>query len=125
MKKFLRLGIYWLFISVASLSFSHALIVEVPSQQGQEDVAVTGPTQIQADEGSFFDTIQLINKYLRFAISVVCMWVLVYGGFKLMTASGDEKKMEEANKLLTWALIGIVISLLSYAIVRIVTNLLA
>jgi FtsH-binding integral membrane protein len=67
----------------------------------------------------------LINKYLRFAISVVCMWVLVFGGFKLMTASGDEKKMSEANKILTWALIGIVIALLSYALVRIVTNLLA
>jgi hypothetical protein len=73
MKKILRLGIFGLFISVASLSFSHALVVEVPSQQGQEDVAVTGPTQIQTDEGSIFDTIQLINKYLRFAISVVCM----------------------------------------------------
>lgn len=125
MKKLLRLGIYGLFICVASLSFSHALIVEVPSQQGQEDVAVTGPTQIQSDEGSIFDTIQLINKYLWFAISVVCMWVLVFGGFKLMTASGDEKKMSEANKILTGALIGIVISLLSYALVRIVTNLLA
>lgn len=125
MKKVLRLGIYGLFISLASLSFSHAIIVEVPPQQGQQDIAITWPTQIQADEGSFFDTIQLINKYLWFAISVVCMWVLVYGGFKLMTASGDDKKMSEANKLLTWALIGIVISLLSYAIVRIISNLLA
>ena len=125
MKRILRLSIYGLFIGLASLSFSHAIIVEVPSQQGQQDVAVTWPTQIQADEGSFYDTIQLINKYLWFAISVVCMWVLVYGGFKLMTASGDDKKMSEANKLLTWALIGIVISLLSYAIVRIVSNLLS
>jgi hypothetical protein len=101
MKKFFRLSIYGLFLSVASLSFSHALVVEVPSQQGQEDVAITGPTQIQSDEGSIFDTIQLINKYLWFAISVVCMGVLVFGGFKLMTASGDEKKMEAANKILT------------------------
>lgn len=125
MKKFLRLGIFGIFVWVSSLSFSHALIVEVPPQQGQEDVAVTGPTQIQADEGSFYETIQLINKYLWFTIAVVCMWVLVFGGIKLMTAQGDEKKMTEANKILTWALIGIVISLLSYAIVRLVVNLLA
>ena len=116
---------FFVVISVTTISSSYAIIVEVPPQQGQEDVIVTWPTQIQADEGSFYDTIQLINKYLWFAISVVCMWVLVYGGFVLMTASGDEKKMEQANKLLTWALIGIVISLLSYAIVRIITNLLA
>lgn len=125
MKRFLHLSIYGILIGVASLSFSHALIVEVPSQQGQEDVAITGPTQIQSDEGSIFETIQLINKYLWFSIAVVCMWVLVFGGIKLMTAQGDEKKMEQANKILTWALIWIVISLLSYAIVRIITNLLA
>lgn len=41
MKKFLRLGLFGLFISLASLSFSHAIIVEVPPQQGQQDVAVT------------------------------------------------------------------------------------
>ena len=73
MKRFLHLSIYGILIGVASLSFSHALIVEVPSQQGQEDVAITGPTQIQSDEGSIFETIQLINKYLWFSIAVVCM----------------------------------------------------
>jgi len=41
MKRILRLSIYGLFIGLASLSFSHAIIVEVPSQQGQQDVAVT------------------------------------------------------------------------------------
>jgi hypothetical protein len=52
------------------------------------------------------------------------MGVLIYGGFLLMTANGDNKKMQTANKILTGALIGIVIAILSYAIVRIVVNLL-
>lgn len=123
MKKFLKVSFYSILCSLSLWSFSHAIIVEVPPQQGQVDVAVTGPTQIQSDEGSVFSTIQLINKYLWFTISVVCMGVLVFGGFKLMTAQGDEKKMSEANKILTGALIGIAISLLSYALVRIITNL--
>lgn len=101
MKKIFHLCMYTILFSASFCSFSHALVVEVPTQEGQEDLAITGPTQVQSDEGSVFETIQIINKYLRFSISVVCMGVLVYGGIKLMTAQGDEKKMQEANKLLT------------------------
>lgn len=109
---------------MSMVGVSHALVVTVPTQQGQEDLVVNGPTQVQWDEWNVFSTIQLINKYLWFAISVVCMGVLIYGGFLLMTANGDDKKMQTANKILTGALIGIVIAILSYAIVRIVVNLL-
>ncbi len=114
-----------LFGAIFAWASSFALIVQVPSQQGQDDLAITWPTQIQSDEGSFYDTLQLINRYLWFAISVVCMWVLVYWWFKLISAQWDEKKMQEANKLLTGAVIGIVISLASYALVRLLVNLLA
>ena len=102
---------------------SYAIVVQVPNSQGQSDVAVTGPTQVQGDESSFFQLLQTINQYLRFGIGVVCMVVLVMGGFKLMTASGNPEKLKQANKLLMWALIGILISILSYAIIRLVVNL--
>jgi len=102
---------------------SYAIVVQVPNSQGQSDVAVTGPTQVQGDESSFFQLLQTINQYLRFGIGVVCMVVLVMGGFKLMTASGNPEKLKQANKLLMWALIGILISLLSYSIIRLVVNL--
>ena len=72
-------GIWYSFLGFTALFSTFALVVEVPPQQGQEDVMITGPTQIQADEGSFYETIQLINQYLRFSIGAVCMGVLVYG----------------------------------------------
>lgn len=103
---------------------TYAIVVEVPSSQGQEDVIVTGPTQIQPDESTLFETIQTINKYLWFSIGVICMGVLIFGWIKLITAQGDAAKMKEANKLLMWALIGILIAIFSYALVRIIVNLL-
>jgi hypothetical protein len=54
----------------------------------------------------------------------LCMGVLIYWWIKLITAQGDAAKMKEANKLLMWALIGILIAIFSYAIVRIIVNLL-
>ena len=102
------------------VSSSCAIIIQVPSQKWQSDVAVIGATDIQWDEGTIFTTIQLINSYLWFSISVICMVVLIWWGIKLISAQWDEKKMAEANKLLLGALAWIMISLLSYALVRLV-----
>lgn len=118
-------GIVYTLIGFITLTFStFAIIVEVPSSHGQDDVMVTWPTQVQGDEGTFYETIQTINKYLRFSIGVICMGVLIFWWIKLMTAQGDPAKMKEANKLLMWAIIGILIAIFSYALVRIIVNLL-
>ncbi|MFA6256300.1 MAG: hypothetical protein WC606_03880 [Candidatus Absconditabacterales bacterium] len=122
-KNFLH-GIIFTTLGLTCVFSTFAIVVEVPSSQGQEDVMITGPTQIQGDESTFFETIQTINTYLRFSIGAICMGVLIFGGIKLMTAGGDAAKMKEANKLLMGALIGILIAIFSYAIVRIIVNLL-
>lgn len=109
---------------LTTLFSTFAIVVEVPSSQWQEDVIVTGPTQIQADESTLFETIQTINKYLRFSIGAICMGVLIFWWIKLVTAQGDWAKLKEANKLLMWALIWILIAIFSYALVRIIVNLL-
>lgn len=117
-------GIIYTIIGFTSIFSTFAIVVEVPSSQGQEDIMVTWPTQIQWDESTLFQTIQTINKYLRFSIWVVCMGVLIFWWIKLITAQWDQAKMKQANKLLMWALIWILIAILSYALVRIVVNLL-
>lgn len=111
-------------LGLTSFFSTFAIIVEVPSPQGQEDVMVTGPTQIQSDEWTLFETIQTINTYLRFSLWAICMGVLIFWWIKLITAQWDPAKMKEANKLLTWALIWILIVVFSYAIIRIIVNLL-
>lgn len=123
LKNFIH-GILFTLFGFTTLFSTYAIVVEVPPSQGQEDVIVTGPTQIQADESTMYKTIQTINRYLRFSIGAVCMGVLVFWWIKLITASWNQAKMKEANKLLIWALIGILISIFSYAVVRIIVNLL-
>lgn len=110
-------------LALIPLANVSAIVLQVPNSQWQEDVEITGPTQVQWDETSFFTLVQIVNDYLRFAVGVVCMIVLVIGWFKLMTAQWDQEKMKQGNKLLMWALIGILIAILSYAIIRLVVNL--
>lgn len=123
LKNFIH-AILFTFFGFTTLFSTYAIVVEVPPSQGQEDVIVTWPTQIQADEGTLYETIQTINRYLRFSIWAICMGVLIFWWIKLITAGGDQAKMKEANKLLMWALIGILIAIFSYALIRIIVNLL-
>ncbi len=103
----------------------NAIVLQVPSDGLQEDIYVTWPTQVQWDESSFFELIQTINTYLWFAIWVVCMAVLVYWGFVLISGQWNPEKMKQANKLLMGALIGILISVFSYALIKLIINLFA
>jgi len=117
--------IYWLLsLFLGLLSSVSAVVVEVPPAWGNPDVAVTGPTRIQADEFTIFSFIQLINDYLRFFMGAVALGVLIYGGIKLITAQWDPEKMSSANRLILGAAIGIVIVIFSYAVVRLIVNLL-
>ena len=76
-----RLFVFLFGISTLCLgvSSSYGIIIQIPSQQGQTDVAVVGTTDIQESENTLFTVIQLVNSYLRFAIGVVCMAVLIRG----------------------------------------------
>jgi len=102
---------------------SFAITVELPRAQWNPDIAVIWPEQISWDESTFFNTIQMINQYLWFGLGAISMGVLVWWGIQLITASWDEAKMKKTNKLLMWALIGILISILSYSVIRLVVNL--
>lgn len=57
----------------------------------------------------------LIRVVLGF-LGVVAVVIVLMGGFKWMTASGSDEKVEEAKKLLLAGIIGLAIILSAYAI---------
>lgn len=122
MKKLL-LSLLWIFMIWWFFQQTFAITVELPRAQWNQDIAILWPEEISWDESSFFANIQMINQYLRFWLWAICMWVLVRWWIQLITANGDESKMKKTNKLLMGALIGILISILSYSIIRLVVNL--
>lgn len=109
--------------SIITLSYSMAIVVQVPPAAGNADINVQNPV-VEADESTLFVVFQLINQYLRFFMGAIAMGVLVYGGFLLMTASGDSEKVSQANNIIIGAGIGIGIVLISYAAVRLIVNIL-
>ena len=55
-------------------------------------------------------------------IAVVSVIMLIYGGIKYITSAGDSKKVTDAKNTILYAIIGLVICLLSYAIINFVVN---
>ena len=71
------------------------------------------------------DTVgQIINVALSL-LGIVALVIILAGGFKWMTAGGNEEKVTEARKMIFSGIIGLAIILSGFAIARFVLNQLA
>ena len=65
--------------------------------------------------------IKIINVALGVA-GLVAVLFLIIGGFRYITSAGNEETAEQAKKIITNAIIGIVVIILSFVIVRVISN---
>ena len=66
---------------------------------------------------------ELITAIVNFAFGaagLVFFFLLIWGGFRFMTARGDDKAMGEARQTITNAAIGLLIILAAFIIIQIV-----
>jgi hypothetical protein len=78
----------------------------------QTGLANTDPRQIAAN---------VINIALA-CLGILAVVIILVGGFKWMTAGGNEEQVEEAKKILVAGVIGLVIILASWGIATFVLN---
>lgn len=62
---------------------------------------------------------ELINVALGF-LGIVAVIIILFGGFKWMTAGGNDEKVAEAKRLIIAGIIGLAIILSAYAITKFV-----
>jgi hypothetical protein len=67
---------------------------------------------------------RIINILLGF-LGVLVVVAIVYGGFKRMTAGGNEEQVSEGNKIMTAGLIGLAIVFAAFGIASFVVHQLA
>jgi type IV secretory pathway VirB2 component (pilin) len=79
----------------------------------------TLPTSLQAgglSDASFYEIIKRLLNYLLGFIGVLAVVGFVVAGIMYITAAGDENRMENAKKMLTYSIIGLAVALLSLVI---------
>lgn len=67
-------------------------------------------------------TVTRIIQWVLGLLGLVAVIMIIIGGFRWMTAGGNEEKVEAAKKILTAAIIGLIIVLLAWAIVIFATG---
>lgn len=61
-------------------------------------------------------TTGVVNWFLSVTAGIT-IFFLIIGGIYYLTAFGDEKRMQEGKKIITYAIYGLVIILISYSVV--------
>lgn len=83
---------------------------------GIEEGATAAKGNDQKDD--LVGQIRIVTNTMLFAIGVVAVIMLIVGGFKYIFSSGDSKNVTSAKDTILYAVVGIVVALLAYAIVN-------
>lgn len=107
----------FLIASFLVFSFSQVIQVNAGSNNLLWDNKADG---IQANTGlgnddPRFIAANIINIVLGF-LGIIALILILYAGFKWMTAAGNEDRVTEAKKLLVAAVIGLIIILSAFAL---------
>lgn len=81
-----------------------------------------GTAPSAAAQGTLGQNITLIINYFLGILGLIAVGFLIYAGVLMVTAGGDEQQVGKARKVITYAVIGIVIILLSWTIVTFVSS---
>ena len=120
MKKFWKLGILTLVVGVmmaTAIGISGQTAAALTLEQGAEAARCDGcPENLFGDDGVF----KQITNTILYGVGVVAVIVLIIGGIKYLISGGDSKKVTDAKNTILYAIIGLVIAVLSFAIVNFV-----
>lgn len=104
---------------VVSQVSAQSSTVDEGAQAGADAAKGTGQKDNLFGEDGMF---RIITNTALFIIGAVSVLMLVYGGIRYTISMGDPKNVEAAKNTILYAIVGIVVALLAYAIVNFVLS---
>jgi len=123
---------YLIITGIASLSQIPSVLAQ---GFGRNDLELTEPIGGDILPGSQaltgdVETSLVFSKLIPFAIQftiglavALSVVALIIGGYQFMTAYGNDEQHKNAQKTITYALIGLVLAITAYGIVKIITTI--
>jgi len=94
------------------------------AQGNPADTACDGLSAVGAScgggEAGLTTTIQGVIQVLLFIVGVAAVVMLIIGGIRFVTSGGDSQAAATAKNTVIYAIIGIIVAVLAYAIVQFV-----
>jgi hypothetical protein len=117
-KKIIKKSKYLNFCAIVFCLAVSTMITRVAIATGWELPTNPGDSLIESLDVAILN---LTNWFLGFTV-VVSVLALIWGGLNYVSSSGDAQKAELAKKIIYYALIGVVVAGVSYAIVNIIVT---
>ena len=120
MKKLLKIILPILVIGVVLVGVSGGVDVSALTlQEGAEAARCDGcPTNLFGDAGVF----KKITNTILYIVGIMAVIMLIIGGIKYVISGGDAKKVTDAKNTVLYAIIGLVVAFLAFAIVNFVIS---
>ena len=68
--------------------------------------------------------VQNIAQFFSSLVLALSVIVIIYAAFKYMTAGGNEETVLETHKMITWAVVGIIVALVAFSIPKLLQSVL-
>lgn len=88
--------------------------------QGTSGSTVEIPSPISCKDVNCL--VSQVIRYILGIIAIIATAMFVWGGLMMLTSAGNAERVKRARETLAWAAIGIVVILLSWAIIRFVLS---
>ena len=105
-------------VATAGATFVPMLVLA----QGGPDLGLNYATAIGLGTQDVRSTVSNVIRAFMGLLGIVAVVIILLGGFKWMTAGGNEEKVGEAKKLIISGIIGLVIIMSAYAIAQFVVG---
>ncbi|MCD6109399.1 hypothetical protein J7J83_01410 [bacterium] len=80
------------------------------------------PRDIAAGGGDIRALVLNIVSFVLGFLGLIAVIMIIYGGITYVTAAGNQEKVDSAKKIIMYAIVGIIIVLISFALVNTVIN---
>lgn len=111
-----------IFAGFMALGLGHAVLA--PSVSANNCTGINcirdgaNTTQTAGPSTSLEDSIESITNILLYVLGAIAVIMLVIGGIKYTTSNGNADQIKSAKNTIMYAIIGIVVAILAFAIVR-------
>ncbi|MBU2524777.1 pilin [Patescibacteria group bacterium] len=102
-------------VAVAAAALVPSVLAQGFISPQDNPAAVAGATGAQ---GNIRNLIQTMLSFLLGFLGLVAVIMIIYGGILYVTAGGNEENATKGKKILMYAVVGIVIIFISYALVN-------
>lgn len=123
-KIFFNLVLSIALLNTGSMVVNAAYQIDSSFKPGNEPFALTDTINKQGSAGATITILQIIAGGLLYFAVPIGVIMIAWAGSTMVTMGSQQEKLEEAKKHLTWTIVGLVLIILSYSLVRIIINFL-